>query len=447
MRLKDQLAFVRQNVKKNKVRTFMTILATAMGCTFLIVLASVGFGLQETVVEDTLEQQIVTKIDIHGYEKDDEGFRALTMDDIDYLESIDGVKAVTRRNHLQQITTYSIGDYMEETDTVAAHFPSEVKSGLELQEGRLPKENNEIVVGYHFPKYLHPASVKEEDLYSEDGQLKDDYQYKDELLGKSIDMTVNKMDDGKEVTRTIPLKVVGILEKPSREWMQERKVYISQDVLNEIAVFTGTPNGNPVQEDEVAGQGEDADTFDEVNVYATNLEAVKAISDQLDEANYATYSVVKEMEQINMLFTVAKAGLLLIGTIAILIASIGIYNTMTMAVTERAPDIGIMKAIGANPKTIKRIFLLESSCIGVIGAVIGVVVAYAISFLVNFGLPIIIEAAFGEQLPDNLKFSAIPGILIVISVGICLAVTILSGMRPAKRATQIDVLKAMRREV
>src|SRR5690606_27518375 len=137
-------------------------------------------------------------------------------------------------------------------------------------------------------------------------------------------------------------------------------------------------------------------------------------------------------------FTIAKAGLILVGTIALIIASIGIYNTMTMAVTERAPDIGIMKAIGANPKTIKQIFLLESTYIGIIGAIIGTIVAYATSVVVNIGLPMILEIAFEEEMPEGLQFSSIPLSLVIIAVAICLIVTILSGMRPAKRATQID---------
>lgn len=160
-----------------------------------------------------------------------------------------------------------------------------------------------------------------------------------------------------------------------------------------------------------------------------------------------TYSVMDELKQVNMFFTIVKIGLILIGTIAILIASIGIYNTMTMAVTERAPDIGIMKAIGANPATVKRIFLLESSYIGMIGAIVGTVVSYAISYGVNFALPLIIEAAFQEQVPDELKFSHIPLRLPLICIIICYIVTILSGLRPAKRATKVDVLRALRREV
>lgn len=105
---------------------------------------------------------------------------------------------------------------------------------------------------------------------------------------------------------------------------------------------------------------------------------------------------------------------------------------MTMAVTERAPDIGIMKAIGANPKTIKQIFLLESSYIGIIGAFIGTIVAYVISIVVNIALPMILEMAFSQETPEGLQFSAIPWSLVVIAVTICLVVTILSGTGPAK---------------
>ncbi|MDO6451601.1 FtsX-like permease family protein [Oceanobacillus profundus] len=446
MKIKDQFRFVLQNIKKNKVRTGMTILATAMGCAFLIVLASVGYGLQESIVKDTLEQQIVTEIDIYGHIEEDDNYRSLTMEDIDYLESIDNVNAVTRRNQLRQFPTFSLDDYQSETTAVAAHFPSEVDAGLELDEGRLPEKPNEVVVGYHFLDYF-VQDVEDEDIYDEaSGEIKEEYLYQADLIGQTLNMTVKKDLDVDGEEQTTPLTVVGILKKPTKEWVQDQNVYISGEVFAGVEAYTGTPGG------ELGVDGDELDSttvnaFDEVKVYATNLEAVQTIVDELDDSNYASYSVVSEMKQINMLFTIMKAGLILVGTIAILIASIGIYNTMTMAVTERAPDIGIMKAIGANPKTIKQIFLLESSYIGIVGALIGTIVAYLVSFLVNLGLPLIIEFAFQEELPEQLQFSMIPVSLVLISVGICLLVTILSGLRPAKRATQIDVLKAMRREI
>lgn len=425
----------------------MTILATAMGCAFLIVLASVGYGLQQTIIDDTLEQQIVTEIDIHGHEDGEGNYEPLNMKDITYLKDLEGVKAVTRKKRLQQLPTYRIGDYQTEAETLVAHFPSEIKSGLELHEGKLPEADNEVIVGYNFINHIHSDSATDKEIYNNEGKIKKEYRYSEKLVGKTVDMAVIKGEGENKELHTIPLKIVGITEKPTKEWVQDASVYISQDVLTEIEAFTGTAKGAPYQDEEMQGTEEISSAFDKVKVYADSLQKVEAISEKLDDANYATYSVVSEMKQINMLFTIAKAGLILIGTIAILIASIGIYNTMTMAVTERAPDIGIMKAIGANPKTIKQIFLLESSYIGIVGAVIGTIVAYGVSMLVNTGLPMIIEMAFGEELPEGLKFSSIPVTLVLIAVGICLIVTILSGMRPAKRATEIDVLKAMRREV
>jgi acetoin utilization transport system permease protein len=117
---------------------------------------------------------------------------------------------------------------------------------------------------------------------------------------------------------------------------------------------------------------------------------------------------------------------------------------MTMAVTERTQEIGIMKAIGASPSSIRSIFLLESSYIGMIGTIIGTLVAYLISSVVNLIIPM-----FLQQQGDNMDFvfSYIPLSLVLIAAAISIGVAILSGMRPARRATEIDVLKALRRDI
>ncbi|MBO1914502.1 FtsX-like permease family protein, partial [Microvirga sp. 3-52] len=96
-------------------------------------------------------------------------------------------------------------------------------------------------------------------------------------------------------------------------------------------------------------------------------------------------------------FFALKAGLIFVGTIAILISSIGIFNTMTMAVTERTREIGVMKAIGANPKLIQRLFLMESAWIGILGTFLAIVISYGVSIVANFVLPIIVTAALGEE--------------------------------------------------
>lgn len=451
MKLRDQFRFVRQNMKKNRTRVYMTILATAMGCAFLIVLASVGFGLQKSVVKEMTERRIMTQIDVYGQETNENGgYRQLDGKDVQVFEEMSDVKAVTRRKMLQQEGFYSIENYQQSTQTVVANFPSEIKAGFELSQGSLGKDQAEVVVGYNFPLNLAVKGEQTEEMFDEQGQLKEEFRYNGKLIGETIELTVSKMEDGKQIEKVFPVKVVGISKKPTKEWAEDRSVYISEELLKDIEAFTGTPKGivlDSTNQVNLADAEASKNTFDEVMVYAKNMEAVQGIVDELKEKDYATYSVVNELKEVNLMFAIAKAGLIFIGTIAILIASIGIYNTMTMAVTERAPDIGIMKAIGANPRTIKRIFLLESSYIGLIGAFIGTVVSYGISYVVNFVIPIIIKQAFGEETPPEIVFSDIPLSLPIICIVICYGVTILSGLRPAQRATKVDVLRAMRREV
>lgn len=447
MTFKDQFRFVRQNMKKNKSRLFMTVLATAIGCAFLIVLASVGFGLHKSIISDMMENQMVTQVEVFGKEDEKTNMESLTDEDVAFLENIEQVKAVTRRNELQQWPNYEVDGYEASTQAIVTHFPSEMKADFELSSGRLPEKENEVVVGYHFAKELMKGVPDGVDAYEEDGTIKKEYAYNGDLLNSTVNMTVIKNQNGKEITETIPLKVVGIAKQPGREWMRESHVFISESILKDVEAFTGVKGGASEMYDGGEIKADAEKTYDYIRVYANNVQAVTDITTQLEDKNYMVYSVASEMKQINAIFLIMKIGLIFIGTIALIIASIGIYNTMTMAVTERAPDIGIMKAIGANPKTIKNIFLLESSYIGLLGATFGTIVAYGISYLVNLALPYILKAAFEDAAPEGLMLSYIPWSLTLISIAICLLVTIFSGLRPAKRATKVDVLKAMRREV
>lgn len=188
MKLRDQFRFVRQNMKKNRTRVYMTILATAMGCAFLIVLASVGFGLQKSVVKEILEGGIVTQIDVYGQETNDgNGYRQIEVKDIQAFEKLEDVKAVTTRKMLQQEGTYSIENYQLSTQTVVADFPSEIKAGFELSAGRLAMAKDEVVVGYHFPLNLSVKGETQKEWFDEKGQLKEEFRFNGELIGeKSI---------------------------------------------------------------------------------------------------------------------------------------------------------------------------------------------------------------------------------------------------------------------
>lgn len=427
MSFKDQLDFVGQHLKKNKLRVFMTVLAATMGCAFLIVLASVGFGLHKTLTDEMLENQLINEVQIFGKEDGS----AVTADDQQKMREMDNVNAVVSRSYLDGVTSIIMDDRSGSGDVQLTNLEEEEKANLELSEGIMPSKPNEIVIGYHFAQNLLTA---EEKKTQSDEEIPAGFT--ESMIGKEISIELTPLTEENNEPKTWDFVVTGVSKEPSKDWMMDQRVLIDESYRTEFQSFT-QPDV-PVEE-----------SYSGVYVYADGLQRVKNITESLKEDGYHVYSVSEEMETMDLFFTVLKAGLLFVGTIAVLISSIGIFNTMTMAVTERTREIGVMKAIGANPKLIQRLFLMESIWIGVIGTVIAVALSYAISYLANWLIPMIVMSIMEEDGMGDMSIiiSTIPWQLVVIASVISIGVAMISGWRPARKATKIDVIQALRQEL
>lgn len=431
MQFNDQIDFIRQHIKKNRLRVFMTVLAATMGTAFLIVLASVGFGLHETMRDQMLSNRLVTEVQVHQSENSKN-----PGEQVEELKKKEHVKAVVNRQHITTNQQSFFEDFTGNHDLVITDFMEEGKVGFEIEAGRLPEKANEVIVGSDFSSYLYlEAEV--------DGET-EIKTYEGDLLGKQFAYQIGNAE-GDVPEEKIELTIVGIGKNPAREWVQDRQVYANISLIPELERIYYA------DAEKIVDNHPDAERlfYSNVNVYVDKLENVKAVAKELRDEGYYTYSIADELEQIDVFFLALKAGLVFVGTIAILISSIGIFNTMTMAVTERTREIGVMKAIGASPKLIQRLFLMESAWIGILGTVIAVVISYGVSMLSNFLLPIIVGEALGEEDFGSLgvKFSVIPWQLIIIASVISIGVAMISGWRPARKATKIDVIQALRQEL
>ncbi|WLR41167.1 FtsX-like permease family protein [Bacillus carboniphilus] len=427
MKFNDQFTFVRNHMKKNRLRLFMTVLATTISCAFLIVLVSVGFGLQKYVKDEVVaETELLTVVKVHGKENGDE----VTKQDIDKMKDIEGVKVVTEREELWGVTTHLDDRLTSNSAVELVNFEDEKKSNFSLSEGRLPENKNEVVVGPSFAQYLWTKD--EQRIYEEEGEIPEGG-YEGELLDKAITSIVEKEEEVESTkTKEFSYTIVGIAEEPSRDYLEDPNIYVSSEYKQDFVTFFGDESSlNPK----------------EINVYTQDIEDVKFVTNELKDDGFYVYSISEEMERIDLYFSVFKAGLLFVGVIALIISAIGIFNTMTMAVTERTQEIGIMKAIGMSPQSIKRMFLLESAYIGVLGATIGVALSYGVSTLCNMVLPMVIQGVLESETPDDLMFSYIPIELVLGATIICITVAIVSGLRPATKATKVNVLSALRKEI
>lgn len=439
MLLKDQLEFVTQHIKKNKLRVFMTVLAATMGCAFLIVLASVGFGLQDSLRNEILSNEKVTKIQVYGEDK-------FTDEEIKEIRKIEHVETV-----LETITVNATAQsYFEDRDTFSNLYVTNMQDFKQvtgkLAEGTYPTKPTEIIVGYNFGQsLLNDADRKVIEEKNKEAEAAGTYYdgkeegYKESLIGKEIELSVLPYEEGAKESKKMTYTIVGVMKEPSYDWVIDNKVYMSTE--QQSALVSNLSAVSDVTEEEIF--------YSEFNIFADTMENVKPILEKLKEKGYSVYSVTEELEEIDVVFLVLKIGLIFVGTIAVLIASIGIFNTMTMAVTERTREIGVLKAIGASPKLIQRLFLMESTFIGILGTVIAVAISYAVSFTANALIPVILKAATGEEafVSTDITFSLIPWQLVAIASAISIGVAMISGYRPARKATKIDVIQALRQEL
>ncbi|ALC87593.1 macrolide ABC transporter permease [Bacillus sp. FJAT-22090] len=433
MLFKDQVDFVRQHIKKNKLRVFMTVLAATMGCAFLIVLASIGFGIQDTMRKEILQDQAITEVEV--YPNGDEEL------DISQIRSIEHIDAIVQRLNLNAMANSQIEDRSLQGNVILTNFDEEQKSNLQLSEGRMPEKDNEIIVGYQFAESLLTDAERKEMEQNAEENAEQIGGYKDSLIGKTISLSLQSYETEEAFQEKWNFTIVGVTENPARDWIIDTNVLVNESWKDKFKeVIVANSEIEVVEEDLFYAQ---------TKVFTSSLEHVKSVTEDLKEKGYNVYSVSEQLEQIDVFFMAFKIGLIFVGTIAVLISSIGIFNTMTMAVTERTREIGVMKAIGASPKLIQRLFLMESAWIGIIGTVLAVIISYAVSLLANLVLPMVVGAALGDEDIQNLSitFSLIPWQLVVIASIISIGVAMISGWRPARKATNIDVIHALRQEL
>ncbi len=187
--------------------------------------------------------------------------------------------------------------------------------------------------------------------------------------------------------------------------------------------------------------------YQNIKVKVDDMNNVTAVQQELETLGYSSYSNMDTLNEMNKMAQGIQLVLGGIGAISLLVAAIGITNTMIMAIYERTREIGIMKVIGAVISDIRKMFLIESAFIGFIGGLIGVAFCYLISWVLNrFG------AGFAEGFLGmgggygdvKTYVSIIPAWLSLFALGFSTVIGLVAGYFPAKRAMKLSALSAIR---
>jgi ABC-type antimicrobial peptide transport system permease subunit len=183
-------------------------------------------------------------------------------------------------------------------------------------------------------------------------------------------------------------------------------------------------------------------TYESLTVRVKSPSQVKATEDAIKAMGFGTFSIIDATKNIQLFFTVFDLLLGIFGSLALTVASLGIINTLVMAILERRREIGILKALGASDWDIWWLFFAEAGVMGLVGGVFGVFLGWLIGKALTFGTNVYLSR---QQLPP-IDLSSVPWWMVVAAIVFSIVVSLGAGIYPASRAARLNPVEALRYE-
>jgi putative ABC transport system permease protein len=179
-----------------------------------------------------------------------------------------------------------------------------------------------------------------------------------------------------------------------------------------------------------------------VTVRVRNPKDVAAVEDAIKKMGFSAFSLLDATKGLRLVFTVFDLFLGLFGSLALAVASLGIINTLVMAILERRREIGVLKALGATDGDVKSLFFAEAAAMGFLGGLFGVALGWFIGQALTWGTGIYLRQ---QDLP-SVKISYVPWWLALGAILFATIVSLLAGLYPAARASRLNPVDALRYE-
>jgi len=244
------------------------------------------------------------------------------------------------------------------------------------------------------------------------------------------------------VSSQVPLRVVGIVDAEAvasgANAFARSGAYLPLGVAQALNVVQGNDMAEVVRESTVGG----GPRYTNLTVRVERPVNVAGVEDAVRQMGYGAFSLLDVSSNLRRVFAVLDLLLGVFGSLALAVASLGIINTLVMAILERRREIGVLKALGASDRDVRRLFFAEAGVMGLAGGVAGVLLGWAI----GRGIQFVTNAYLRRQSfpPENIW--SVPWWLVAGAIGFSVLVSLIAGMYPASRAAKLDPVEALRYE-
>lgn len=427
MRLADLLRTAFMNLWRRKLRAVLTVLGMVIGVASIVVMMSLGIGIRQSTLESYEQMGSLTNITVSSFkwvETPGGGSSTETKLDkkaVETIRQLPGVSAVMPRINAHGIL--KSGKWISDVSILAIEADAAEQFGIELSEGRYPINKrggstyeialSEDVLNWFYDPNTGRQAVDREGnpRVTADSRFQLTFDYSSIYGGGGEDYVPGK---------SYRIEPVGMVSPNNNEfsWYCLMDMEALQKLAKENSDFMSLDTGS----------------YNQVMVKCESTDAVSTVKETIDAMGYGTSSLQDALEQAEQQMAQIQYLLGAIGGVSLLVAAIGIMNTMMMSIYERTREIGIIKVLGCRMDNIVELFLSEAAFIGFFGGAVGLGVSYGLSAVINH---LVGGSGFKSVIPLWLALGA---------VAFSIAVAVLSGLYPALRAMRLSPLTAIRNE-
>jgi putative ABC transport system permease protein len=459
MRLGDLTELAGRNLREAMLRNSLTTLGIAVGVASLVAMLSLGVGLQELASSRLTHSGlfdaviVMSKSTMRGFggpqvneAPDTAAPRRLDEAARTELAALPNVVEVYPEVRFPTEIVYdgkpfsttaagipesarSDGAY----DDMKGHFfsaPDAPEAILQIEFAKQLSENSDSLIGKEIAlRYAERQALPPDDAPKSDAS-------------KAVPGTPADDDEGSGfsvVTREKKLKIVGIVETEPAAGFGG---FGRGRLLIPLAIAQNLKIAQPTDMREMLRGSSGKLSYDSLTVRVKNPTAVQSVEDAVKKMGFGTFSILDATKNLRLVFIVFDSLLGIFGSLALTVASLGIINTLVMAILERRREIGILKALGAEDRDVRRLFFAEAGAMGLFGGIVGVMLGWAIGRALNFATNVYLKR---QGLPP-IDLSSVPLWLVGSAIGFSFFVSLIAGMYPASRAAKLDPVEALRYE-
>jgi putative ABC transport system permease protein len=450
MRISDYLEQSFSNLWRRKLRTFLTTFGVIIGIGALVCMIAYGKGIQKNISESFTQMELFNYISVFTdsalsrlgitdspEKKQTDKDSGAVLDDsiLTEIQRIRGVELVFADVRFPASVRFNENEEFVLIQVLSAELASSRLIKLRSGKSYVSDRENSLIISDSLLNRLKVMDF-------------------DSVLGREIAVStlsfdfsqINPMDiptlfRGERLPfskETYTFKITGIAERMGfgGPALLRSDVFIPPDAAEGLKKL---PFSNlwDLFRSPAGRQG-----YSLVNVKLTSPRFVDPVTEKIKDMGFQTFALMDQFEELKRGFLIMDAVLAVVGMIAIVVAALGIVNTMVMSIMERYSEIGIMKAVGASDRDIKKIFFFETSMIGFLGGIFGLALGWLVSGLIN---QVVNTFLTGEGVPF-IQFFSFPWWLCLGAILFAMSVSLVAGIYPAVRAARVDPVVALRHD-